>query len=187
MIGKITGVLVEIDRNEGMIETQSGVSYRIYLPTDILYYTPPVDVSVYTHLQVKDDDLVLFGFTTREEYLMFKMLLGVDGVGPKTAHMVLSKKSVSEITRAVQQKDLETFTAIPGLGKKSAQKILLELSAKLKSDLDIGILIEEHVNDDALAALTTLGYRLSDAKSMLKGVDPALPVEEQVTRALQKR
>ena len=184
MIGKINGTLIEIDGNEGLIETSGGVCYRVYLTPSILAHKLPIPVAVYTYLQIRDDQHVLYGFDSKDTYKMFQMLLTVDGVGPKTAHNVISRITVSSIIHAVHTKDLDSFTKVPGLGKKSAQKILLELSSKLKADLDIGSLIETPVSTEALEALVALGYRTHDARTMLKNVDSQLPVEEQVKLAL---
>jgi len=187
MIGKIKGDLIEIDGNEGLIETSAGISYRVYLPTTLLSNVLPYPIDIYTYLQIREDQHVLYGFDTKEQYKMFQMLLSVDGVGPKTAHGVVSKMGVKDIVKSVQNKDVESFTKVPGLGKKTAQKILLELSSKLKTELDIGSIIEVTVDTDALAALVSLGYRVNEAREMLKTIDTQLPVEIQVKSALQKR
>jgi Holliday junction DNA helicase RuvA len=187
MIGKIKGNLIEIDGNEGLIETSTGISYMVYLPAALLSHILPHTVDIYTYLQIREDQHVLYGFDTKEQYKMFQMLLSVDGVGPKTAHGVVSKMGVGDIVKSVQNKDVESFTKVPGLGKKTAQKILLELSSKLKTELDIGSIIEVTVDTDALAALVSLGYRANEAREMLKSVDAQLPVEIQVRSALQKK
>ncbi len=186
MIGKIIGTLIEVDGNEGLIETASGVCYRVFLTPSILSNMPPTALAVYTYLQIRDDQHVLYGFDTKESYQMFQMLLTVDGVGPKTAHNLISRLPVSAILSAVHNKDLEPFTKVPGLGKKTAQKILLELSSKLKADLDIGSLIDTPINSDALETLIALGYRVHEARTMLKNIDFTLPVEKQVKLALHR-
>lgn len=95
--------------------------------------------------------------------------------------------ATSSIINAVHHKDVQSFTDVPGLGKKTAQKILLELSSKLKTDLDVASLIETPVNTDALDALVALGYKITEAREMLKSIDPQLSVEKQITAALQQR
>ena len=186
MIGKISGSLIEIDGNEGLIETSGGVTYRVYLDMATLSRLVPSPISIYTYLQVREDQQVLYGFDTKEQYKMFQMLLSVDGVGPKTAHSVVGRMPVSQIVDAVRLKDLQSFTKVPGLGKKTAQKILLELSSKLKTELDISTIIDITVDNDALEALVSLGYRVHEAREMLKTVDAQLPVEKQVRIALQR-
>lgn len=187
MIGKISGTLIEIDGNEGLVETTGGVSYRVYLTPTILAQLIPSAVKIYTYLQIREDQHVLYGFDSKEQYKMFQMLLSVDGVGPKTAHGVVSRMPVSEIVNAVHQKDLQSFTKVPGLGKKTAQKILLELSSKLKTEFDISSIIETPVNTDALDALVALGYRVHEAREMLKNIDSQLSIEKQITEALQRK
>jgi Holliday junction DNA helicase RuvA len=130
---------------------------------------------------------VLYGFDTKEQYKMFQMLLSVDGVGPKTAHGLVSRMPVAQIVDAVRLKDLQSFTKVPGLGKKTAQKILLELSGKLKTEFDISSIIETPVNTDALDALIVLGYRVNEAREMLRTIDPQLSIERQITIALQRK
>ena len=187
MIGKIKGVLVETDGKEGLIETSGGVSYRVQLTPKALAQLVPSALEVYTYLQVREDAQVLFGFDTREQYRMFQTLLTVDGVGPKTAHGVLGHLSVADIINAVQVKSLDAFTAVPGLGKKTAQKIILELCSKLKSDLDIAAIIETPVDNEALEALVTLGYKVGEAKEMLRPIDSTLSTESKIQMALKKK
>lgn len=187
MIGKITGTLIETDGNEGLVETTGGISYRVYLTPTILAQLIPSIVHIYTYLQIREDQHVLYGFDSKEQYKMFQMLLSVDGVGPKTAHGVVSSMPVPEIINAVHQKDLQSFTKVPGLGKKTAQKILLELSSKMKTEFDISSIIETQVNTEALDALVALGYRVHEARDMLKNVDTHLSIEKQITEALHRK
>lgn len=187
MIGKIKGILTEVEGVEGLVETAGGVSYRVYLTPSMLALLPPAEVEIYTYLQIREDQHVLYGFDSKEQHKMFHMLLSVDGVGPKTAHGVISRMATSSIINAVHHKDVQSFTDVPGLGKKTAQKILLELSSKLKTDLDVASLIETPVNTDALDALVALGYKITEAREMLKSIDPQLSVEKQITAALQQR
>lgn len=184
MIGKLTGVLSECDGAEGMIDTPSGVSYRVFLPPSITSQPIPAQLTVYTYLHVREDQQVLYGFDSLESYKMFQMLVSVDGIGPKTAHMILSHVSVTAIVHSIHSREIDVFTKIPGLGKKSAQKILLELSSKLKSELDVKSLLTQQMSKDALDTLQALGYRVSDAREMLKDIDSQLPVEDQVKLAL---
>lgn len=187
MIGKIKGVLIEIDGRNGLVETASGVSYQIVLTPFFLEKLVPTNIDIYTHLQIREDAQVLYGFESKDQYKMFHMLLSVDGVGPKTAHNVVSSLPVSEIMDAVHEKNVESLTVVSGLGKKTAQKIILELAGKLKTEFDISSIIEIPIDNDALDALVALGYKVSDAKEMLKSIDPSLPVEKKIQLALRKR
>jgi holliday junction DNA helicase RuvA len=186
MIGKIKGTLVEIDGREGLVETAGGVSYRILLSPSFLLQEIPSSVDIYTHLQIREDAHVLYGFDSKDQYRMFHMLLAVDGVGPKTAHTVVSSLPVIEIMDAVHDKKVDALTAISGLGKKTAQKIILELSGKMKTEFDISSIIEEPIDNDALDALVSLGYKVNEAKEMLKPIDSSLSVEKKIQQALRK-
>jgi Holliday junction DNA helicase RuvA len=131
MIGKVKGILSEIDHNTGIIDTAGGVGYLLFLSPRILsHYKLNDQISLYTYLQVREDAQVLFGFETKEEYAFFKILLTVPGVGPKTAYTVISYAKTDELINAVKQNDIAYFSHIPGLGKKTSMKIILELSQK---------------------------------------------------------
>ncbi|HNQ30900.1 MAG TPA: Holliday junction branch migration protein RuvA [Candidatus Woesebacteria bacterium] len=187
MIGKIKGALVEVDGSEGLIATPGGVSYRVHIPQSMRRPDEVQMIDVYTYLHVREDQHVLYGFETKQHYTMFLMLLDVDGVGPKTAHTIVGKLSMQELMDAVRTKSVDILTQIPGLGKKTAQKIILELSSKLKTDLDVASLIEDPVNNEVLEALVALGYKASEARKLLKGVDVKSSTEDQIRFALQKK
>lgn len=184
MIGKIQGSLIEILGSEGLVELSTGLSYWVQLPKQFHALSVPTPVSLYTYLQVREDAHVLFGFESLSQYKMFHLLLKVDGVGPKTAHMVTSQLSQDEIVGAVRQQDVTVLTALSGLGKKSAQKIILELSSKLKTEFDLAQMIEKPVDSEAMDALIALGYKKGDAHKMLENVDPASSLQEKIRKAL---
>lgn len=186
MIGKIKGILTEIDGKEGLVETASGLSYRVILTPQILSINLPSHVDIYTHLQIREDAQVLYGFDSHDQFRMFQKLLSVDGVGPKTAHGVIAHLPVEDIINAVQTKDISIFTAVPGLGKKTAQKIILEFAGKLKTEFDVSSIIDTPIDNEAVEALVALGYRVSDAREMLKSIDMALPIEQKIRLALRK-
>jgi len=187
MIGKIKGTLIEVDGIEGLIATPGGVSYRVRMPTGLRRPDEVKMIDIYTYLHIREDQHVLYGFETKQHYIMFLMLLDVDGVGPKTAHTIVGKLGMQELMDTVRRKSVDVLTQIPGLGKKTAQKIILELSSKMKTDLDVASLIEEPVNNEVLEALIALGYKTSEARNLLKGVDVKLSTEDQVRFALQKK
>lgn len=187
MVGKIKGILVEIDGREGLVETSGGLTYRVILMPASLAKLIPSEIDIYTYLQIREDAQVLFGFDSREQYQMFQTLLAVDGVGPKTAHGVLGHLSVNNIIDSVRTKNLDVFTKVPGLGKKTAQKIILELSSKLKSELDLKSIIDTPIDTDAIETLVALGFKVGEAKEMLKPIDPNISVEEKIRLALKKR
>jgi len=186
MIGKIKGTLVEVEANVGLVETASGLSYNVYLTNSLLTsYQPPAEVEIVTYLQVREDAMVLFGFKTKQEHKLFHLLLDVPGVGPKSAFTVVSFSKADELIAAVKVNDVKYFTGIPGLGKKTALKIILELSQKFKTEFRFE---EAEVSEDdktVIEALTTLGFKVSEARSALEEIQPDLAIEEKVKKAIQ--
>lgn len=187
MIGKIKGKLLEIDGNTGLIETASGISYNVFL-------TPPVitgihlndTIELYTHLQVREDALTLFGFESKEQYSFFKLLLSVSGVGPKTAYAIISNSKVHELYEAARSQQIDFFSRIPGVGKKTAMKIVLEISQKLKQDIDMGVFQVSDEDKTAIDALVSLGFKRHDARQIVGKMDENLSVEEKITEALKQ-
>jgi len=186
MIGKLKGRLTEVDENNlGLIETSSGVFYQVFLTsTFIKNHSLSKDVEIYTYLQVREDALVLFGFEKKDEYDFFKLLLTVSGVGPKTAFLVISFIPVDQLIKAVQSNDSDVFSHIPGLGKKTAMKIILELSSKLKTEFDMKKMILNEEDKTVLDALVSLGFKMSEAKKIFVKLPKDLSVEEKIKKAL---
>lgn len=186
MIGKIKGKLVELDGNVGLVETPSGVFYQLYVtPSLIGKEKPPFSVEIYTHLQVRDDALVLFGFQTRQEYDFFKLLLGVPGVGPKTAFSVISFSNIDDLTKAIKENDSDYFRKIPGLGKKTAMKIILELSQKLESEFKLEKMYLSEEDKTVVDALVSLGFKTLEAKKVLAQIAKDLSLEERIKEGLR--
>ncbi len=186
MIGKLKGKLVEIDKNVGLIETSGGVFYQTFLPNSLTtpkFLNSPIEL--YTYLQVRDDALVLFGFETKQQHDFFLLLLTVSGVGPKTAFMVISALKTDEIVRAVTSNEVEALTKVPGLGRKTAMKIILELSSKFKTDFDMKNMVLSDVDKTVIDALISLGYKSYDAKKILSKLPKNLSVEEKIKEALK--
>lgn len=186
MIGKLKGTLSELRSGGGLVETAGGVFYEVFLSPQLLSkYHVGQPIEVYTYFQVRDDAHVLFGFQTREEYDFFKLLLSVPSVGPKTAYLVISYATIEELVTAVKTNDAGYFTKIPGLGKKTAMKIILELSQKLKSEFQMDRM---HLSEDdktVIEALMALGYKSQEAKTILTKVPKDLTVEEKIQFALR--
>jgi Holliday junction DNA helicase RuvA len=186
MIGKIKGTLTEVELNEGLIETASGLSYRVFLTNSLLTtYTPPSEIEVITYLQVREDALTLFGFKTKQEYKLFNLLLDVPGVGPKSAFTIVSYSKVEELIAAVKQQDLKYFTRIPGLGKKTAMKIMLELSTKFETEFKFDQPTETEEDKMVIDALSSLGFKVTDARKVLEEIPADLEVEKRVQKAIQ--
>ena len=195
MIGKLKGKLVEVDGNIGLIETSGGVFYQVFLPTNLLsnFQLPPLSstvnhlpsIEIYTYLQVRDDALVLFGFETKKQHDFFKLLLTVSGVGPKTAFNVISFVPLDKLVSYIKLNDVDGLK-VPGLGRKTAMKIILELSTKLKSDFDMSKMVLSDDDQTAVSALVSLGYKSFEAKKLVSKLPKNLSVEEKIKEAFKK-
>lgn len=186
MIGKLKGKLIEVDKNVGLIETFSGVFYQVFLTPSLISLTPlKSPIELYTYLQVRDDAMVLFGFETKQQHDFFLLLLTVSGVGPKTAFSVISYVPLDSLVKFVQSNDVSAFTQVPGLGRKTAMKIILELSSKLKSDFDMSKMVLSDDEQTAVSALISLGYKSFDAKKIVSKLPKSLTVEEKIKEALK--
>ena len=185
MIGKIKGILTDIESNKGLIETTGGVSYAIFLTPNLLQIPIGETIEVFTYLQVREDNLTLFGFESKAQYKLFEMLLGVDGVGPKSSFGIIANSQGSQILDAVTSGNVEFFSSIPGVGKKTAQKILLELSHKLSKDFDMSMLATSP--DDKLIsdALATLGFQKNEIQNILGKLNKEATVEEKIRQGIQ--
>lgn len=150
------------------------------------------EVMLFTHLAVRENDVELFGFATKEELASFKMLISVSGVGPKAAVSILSACTPSQFALAVATGDYKAFTKIKGIGTKIAQKIVLELKDKVAKQGAISVRGEStqidiptgSTVDEAVTALVVLGYSEGEALSVISKLDPSLPVEELIKKAL---
>lgn len=166
---------------DGVVVDVNGVGYLVHATPSVLRLGEELTVETYLH--VREDTLQLYGFATAEERQLFVHLLSVNGVGPKVALAIVSGSTPADLRRAIALEDTKRFEAIPGIGKKTAQRVVLELKEKL------GSLEPVRSSADALGArdaLVELGYSLLDAERALDGVDPALPVEEQIRLALRR-
>jgi len=186
MIGKIKGKLAEIEGNIGYIETTAGIFYRLFLTPAIISDNPVLsEVEFYTYLQVRDDALVLFGFETKNQYQFFKLLLTVSGVGPKTAYLVISFSKIDELITAIKDNNVDFFTRIPGLGKKTSMKIILELSQKLKAEFVFEKMSLSDDDQTVIAALSSLGFNNNESRKILTRIDKSLSIEEKIKKSIQ--
>ncbi len=186
MIGKIKGKLTVVDENIGLIETVSGLSYNIFLPPSLLSIVKlPVSVDLYTYLQVRDDALVLFGFESKKEYKLFLQLLTVSGVGPKTAFNVTSFTKSEQLVTAIKENNIDYFIKVPGLGKKTAMKIILELSQKMKEEFSMEKMYLSEDDKVVVDALVSLGFKSHEAKKILQKIPKNLSIEERIKKGLQ--
>jgi holliday junction DNA helicase RuvA len=141
------------------------------------------DATVETYLHVREDALQLYGFASADERELFELLLGVSGVGPKVALAIVSGSTPVELRRAIAREDTARFEAIPGIGRKTAQRVVLELKEKIAIPADAGLASGPVVARDALVEL---GWSLIDAERALADVDESLSIEEQVRAALKR-
>lgn len=187
MIGKIKGKVNEIFGNIGLIETQSGVFYEVYLAPDVLSSSPIGSLlEVYTYLHFSEDGMILFGFKEKKQYDIFKLLLKVSGVGPKTAFSIISFIKFEDIIKAIKTNDVSILTQVPGLGKKTAMKIILDLSSKIDADFDLKNMILSQEDKMAIEALISLGFSSKEVKNIVMRLPKNLKVEEKITEALKK-
>jgi Holliday junction DNA helicase RuvA len=168
---------------EGLVLDVGGVGYLVAATNGALRKADGADeVTVETYLHVREDVLQLYGFADSAERELFVQLLSVNGVGPKVGLAILSSATVDDLRRAIAREDAVRFQAIPGIGKKTAERIVLELKEKL------GSVVEVAPKGDLVArdALVELGWSVPDAERALAAVDPELSVEEQVRLALRQ-
>jgi Holliday junction DNA helicase RuvA len=182
MIARLRGKAVA-STPDGLVLDVGGVGYLVAAtPSAVRKAGAADEVTVETYLHVREDVLQLYGFADREERELFVQLLTVNGVGPKVALAIVSGSPAAELRRAIVREDTARFQAIPGIGKKTAERIVLELKEKL------GTVEPAAPSGDLVArdALVELGWTLVDADRALADVDETLPVEEQVRLALRR-
>ena len=174
--------------NEGLVLEVNGVGYLVAATPSVLRRAGAgSEVTVETYLHVREDALQLYGFSDAEERELFVHLLTVSGVGPKVALAVVSGSPPGELRKAIALGDHARFQAIPGIGKKTAERIVLELREKLGSASETGLAVVGDMPGHIVArdALVELGYTLVDAERALAEIDPELPPEERVKLALR--
>ena len=186
MISRLTGKIVEKTSKYVVVET-SGIGYKVYSTPQILLELVRGEMAeIQTHLIVRENALDLYGFLSTNELNFFELLIGISGIGPKGALGVLSVASVEMLNSAISSGDTSYLTKVSGIGKKSAEKIILELKDKievLEDKEQTGRLKEEA---EAIEALKTLGYKHSEARDALKGVSSKIMgVSERVREALR--
>lgn len=186
MIGRVKGKLIELDGNVGLIETSSGLSYEVFLTASALSKNKlNSPLQLYTFLQIRDDAHVLFGFETKGEQNLFKLLTGVSGVGPKTAFGIVSFSKEEELLTAVRENNVSYFERVPGLGKKTAMKIVLELSQKLDSEFEMKKMYLSEDDKMVVDALVSLGIKTQEAKKIFQKLPAKLSIEEKIREGLR--
>lgn len=186
MIGSIRGKIILQDGNYIIVET-GGVGYRVLVSSKVLSKRNDDGISLFTYTHVKEDALELFGFAEIQDLRLFENLIGVSGVGPKTAMAIFSYSDRESIVNAVLKGDVDFFTTIPRLGRKNAQKIIIELKNKLgdTSSLDLSD-VDSAGKEEVLSALKTFGFSHKEITDALKNIDKkAETIEEKIKLALK--
>lgn len=200
MYAYIKGILAEITEDALIVENQ-GIGYEIAVPGQVFDYLPSVgeEVKIYTYHYVREDAILLYGFLTKEDVRIFKMLIGVSGIGPKGALSILSVLSTDDLRFAILGDDAKAIAKAPGVGAKTAQRVIIELKDKLsledafeqklanqaqKAELNPAV----GVKNEAILALTSLGYSQSEALKVLQGIEisPDDQVEDVLKMALKQ-
>jgi Holliday junction DNA helicase RuvA len=188
MIARLRGRPVAVDA-DGLVVDVGGVGYRLLATQSALDKAEGQDeVTLETHLHVREDVLQLFGFATTDERMLFEQLQGVTGIGPKVALAIVSAYAPSELRRAIVTEDAALFQSIPGIGRKLAQRVVLELKEKIGPLVSAAGPPALGAGDGHLVArdaLVELGYSVSEAEQRLAEVDPSLPPGERVRQALK--
>lgn len=199
MYSYIKGELVEILDDTIVVEAGQ-IGYNIHIPASMIdnFTGTGQEVKIYTYLQVKEDDMQLYGFLTRDDLNIFKLLLGVNGIGPKGALAVLSVMTPDDLRFAVLGEDAKAIAKAPGIGNKTAQRVILELKDKLSLEdafeaktahvAEANVNSRSSVKNEAVQALTALGYSSSEALKAINGVElnESITVEEVLKEALKQ-
>jgi len=189
MIGRLRGVLVSKEPTAVILDVR-GVGYGLDIPVSTYERLSDVggETTLFTHLIVRDDSIRLFGFASEDERDLFRLFLSVGGVGPRLALSLLSRSGCEELRRAIAESDLDSLTAVSGVGKKTAQRLVVELKDKMAAGMGVSDVPGSPVAADAVRALLSLGYgRQESVKSVRTAIERSGPgenVEELVRRAL---
>jgi holliday junction DNA helicase RuvA len=188
MIGRISGILLDKTPPLALIDC-NGVGYECEVPMSTFYLLPQVGdkVTLLTHFVVREDAQLLFGFGTHQERLMFRQLLKVNGIGAKSALAILSGLSIDELIQAVSLQEAGLLTRVPGIGKKTAERLLLELKDKFTLDSALSIKGSgmASISQDVLNALIALGYNERESLNAVKSLDIDLTVNDGIKQALK--
>ena len=188
MIGRLSGTLVEKNPPQILLEVR-GVAYEVDVPMSTFYNLPAAGepVTLFTHLVVREDAHLLFGFASESERRAFRQLIRISGIGARTALAVLSGLSVAELAQTVTLQESGRLTRIPGIGKKTAERLLLELKDKLAADVTtaVGVHRPSPVAADVLNALVSLGYSDKEATRAVKELPDGIAVADGIRHALK--
>jgi Holliday junction DNA helicase RuvA len=186
MIGRLVGTLAEKTPPQVLIDV-GGIGYEVDVPMSSFYNLPALGerVTLLTHFVVREDAQVLFGFLTHDERATFRLLVKISGVGPRTALSILSGLSVNELAQAISLQESGRLVKVPGIGKKTAERLLLELKGKLGDALTAPPSVASHAQGDILQALLALGYSDREAAASLKALPKDIGVSDGIKLALK--
>ena len=189
MISSLHGKLESLG-GDGAIINVGGIGFQVYMPTSTMSALGKAgdEVNLHTHLHLREDNVTLYGFASAEELALFQTLLGVSGLGPKLALAMLSAMNVEQLTMAIATGSTDLLTIVPGVGKKVASRIILELKEKIGAGwISTPATQIARENTDVLTALTTLGYSAAEATRAIASLPTSsdLPLEEKIKLALQ--
>jgi Holliday junction DNA helicase RuvA len=189
MIASLHGVLDSLG-SDGSVVNVNGLGFRVYMPTSTLSTLAGIgkEVHLHTYLHLREDSATLYGFASEDELRLFQTLIGVSGLGPKLALAMLSAMSLEQLTLALATGNRDLLTAVPGVGKKVAERLILELKDKIAAGWVTTPAVElAEANTDVLAALTALGYSASEASQAVASLpaDAGATLEEKIKLALQ--
>ncbi|MCL1066904.1 Holliday junction branch migration protein RuvA [Shewanella olleyana] len=202
MIGRLSGLVVEKQAPEIVLDV-NGVGYELQVPMTSFYELPELNQSamLYTHFVVREDAQLLYGFITKQERALFRLLIKTNGVGPKLALTILSGMTASEFVNCVERDDIVTLVKLPGVGKKTAERLVVEMRDKLKSLLEASVgserefalqsnykpaVVENNAEEDAIAALIALGYKPAQAsKAVLSAYSDGMTSEVLIKASLK--
>jgi Holliday junction DNA helicase RuvA len=187
MIATLQGTVTDKGESYLIVET-GGVGFKVHAPAPLVarWGTPGRRVSLFTHLHMRENEVSLYGFETRNELSFFQSLLSVSGIGPKVALGALAAGNVDALRSAIAAGDSDYLTQLPGIGKKTAQRIVLDLRGKLEEEELAPAPVISPVDQDVLAALLSMGYNDTEAKAAVASLpDEEMPVEDRLLLALR--
>ena len=190
MIGRITGKIIE-KRPPLLVVDCQGVGYEIEAPMSTIYDLPEINcaVTVYTHLAIRDDAHLLYGFLTELERMLFRALIKVNGVGTKMALVILSGMTVVEFVDCVKADNWSRLVALPGIGRKTAERLVLDMRDRVEAISDGGLGASDlgsSIIEDAVAALVSLGYKQPEASRYVEGLEEKYSTSEEIIRQVLK-
>lgn len=183
MIGYLRGNIITVKKNEVWVDV-AGVGYRVRVSPKSEVLSLKSEVQLYIHTAVREDAITLYGFANIEELQLFEMLISVSGVGPKTGMDIVSSAGKEQIETAIRQADVNFFANMKGIGKKSAQRIIIDLKNKIGSLKDVDLSAEDE-DDVVFQALKQFGFKANEIQSVLNKMDRSESEQEQIKKGLK--